>query len=274
LAIAQELIQEDINFVSELVRDAGLLAIELRHGIEISWKSGPNDKVTSADLALSQFLVKKLAERFPNDAIISEEDANHARDARNARLWLVDPIDGTDNYIANDGEYSVMIGLIDRQKAVFGWVFAPTADTLFYGGPGYGAFKKHNKETPILLSRRHPLLSDAKARVVIGWRDRKQNPWINELPEVQIIKTGSIGLKVAKVLEDQADLFIHLAGKLKTWDTAGPCAIAIGGNLEVGTLEMDELAFPHDCVVHSGSVIMGCPGSLSWSRSHLKQAPV
>ena len=104
---------------------------------------------------------------------------------------------------------------------------------------------------------------------MVGWRDRKNNPWIKDLPQATLVKTGSIGLKVAKVLEREADLFVHLSGKLKTWDTAGPVAIALGGNLEVGAMDADELSFPEEGVIHQSSVIIGRPGSLQWCRIHL-----
>jgi 3'(2'), 5'-bisphosphate nucleotidase len=267
------LTEEDISYVCDLVTQAGQLAVQLRNDVEISWKSNPNDKVTSADIALSQLLVDKVTQRFPKDVIVSEEDATHGSAEQGGRLWLIDPIDGTDNYIANDGQYSVMVGLLNHLKPIFGWVFCPTDQMIYYGGPGYGAWKRHADEKAVRVGCEHTLNLDAQARVVIGWRDRKKHPWITELPQVKIIKTGSIGLKVAKILDGQADLFIHLSGKLKTWDTAGPAAIALGGGLEVGALDSNELLFPIDAVIHSGSVIMGCPGSIEWSRSHLAQAP-
>jgi len=268
------LTNDDIEYVCDLVTEAGCLAVNLRNSIEISCKTGPNDKVTTADLALSQLLVNRLVERFPHDAVVSEEDPSHGDTEQIGRLWLVDPIDGTDNYISNDGQYSVMVGLLNRSKPVFGWVFSPSEGTIYYGGPDYGTWTKQDSGQVRRLTRSRSLDLKSQARVVIGWRDRKQHPWIVDLPQVKLVKTGSIGLKVAKVLADEADLFIHLSGKLKTWDTAGPAAIALGGNLEVGTLDSDELSFPADGVVHAGSVIMGCPGSLAWSRSHLAHSPM
>jgi 3'(2'), 5'-bisphosphate nucleotidase len=260
---------EDINYVCALVTEAGALAVALRNGIEISVKTGPYDKVTSADIALSSLIIERLTERFPNDCIISEEDFSHQNTSCEIRAWLVDPIDGTDNYISNDGQYSVMIGLLANNEPAFGWVYAPATDTSYYGGPTYGAWHKQSGKDPERYSNILKGFEHEKTRLIMGWRDRKAHPWVMEMPEVQIIKTGSIGLKVAKVLEDEADLFVHLSGKLKSWDTAGPIAIALGGGLEVGTLDGNDVAFPTEEFVHNTSVIIGRPGSLEWSRSHL-----
>lgn len=264
---------EDIAYVSKIAREAGAIAIAMREGVDIREKSGPQDKVTAADCAISSQLVKQLKARFPNDEIVSEEDEHHAPEGIKSRVWLIDPIDGTDNYISNDGQYSVMIGLLVDGKPSFGWVYAPIWKTLYYGGPGYGAhFEKDGEESQRFSDVDHLEISQ-NARVIMGGRDRKSHPWVSELPQVQVVKMGSIGLKVAKVLEGYADLYVHLAGRLKTWDTAGPIAIALGANLEVGPIDGDEIVFPKDSVRLESSVIIGRPGCLKWSRTYIAQQP-
>ena len=265
--------QEDIDYVKEIVRQAGATAIAMREGVDIREKSGPSDKVTAADCAISKALVKQLSTRFPNDEIVSEEDEHHCPEGNRRRVWLVDPIDGTDNYICNDGQYSVMIGLLVEGSPVFGWVYAPAWKTLYFGGPGFGAhFEKDDSESQ-RFSELENLQIESTARVIMGGRDRKSHPWVSELPQVQVVKMGSIGLKVAKVLEGYADLYVHLAGRLKTWDTAGPIAIALGGNLEVGPIQGDAIVFPKDSVRLESSVIIGRPGCLSWSRTYIAKPP-
>ena len=103
----------------------------------------------------------------------------------------------------------------------------------------------------------------------MGFRDRKSNPWVNDLPQVEWVKSGSVGLKVGKIINDEADVFIHLSGRLKVWDTAGPVAIALGAGLEVGRLEGAGLDFPLPNVEHHSSVVIGRTGSISWARQHV-----
>lgn len=261
--------QEDIDYVSSLITKAGALAPQIRGDIEIIEKSGPHDRVTTADIELSRMIVSELRHRFGDDSIVSEEDTGHDTITGKNRVWLIDPIDGTDNYIANDGQYSVMVGLVVDFKPVFGWVFAPANSTIYFGGPNYGAWRQASGEKPSRFAAQAYLDAKEHARILLGGRDRRNNPWIKELPQVTLVTTGSIGLKVAKVLEGQADLFVHLSGKLKTWDTAGPVAIALGGKLEVGGLEADELCFPERGVLHESTVVIGRPGSLEWCRIHL-----
>ncbi len=261
--------QEDIAYVSAVIVEAGSLAPDMRANIQISEKTGPYDRVTSADVALSKLIVQKLLQRFPDDRVISEEDSVHKESSPAGRTWLIDPIDGTDNYITNDGQYSVMIGLLMNMKPVFGWVFAPTTATIYFGGPDFGSWKQGLNDKPIRFSPLKPLIEGAGVRLMVGFRDRKNNPWIADLPGVTFVQTGSIGLKVAKVLENEADLFIHLSGKLKTWDTAGPAAIALGSDLDVGCMDTNELSFPSNGFLHQTSVIIGKRGSLAWCRASL-----
>jgi 3'(2'), 5'-bisphosphate nucleotidase len=262
--------ETDIDFVSDLARVAGEKALIMREGVEIKEKTGPTDLVTAADCALSGMLTKALKERFPDDVIVSEEDDDHARSNWTGRVWLIDPIDGTDNYVKNDGQYCVMIGLLDGLKPIFGWVYVPAEGTIYYGGPSYGAFRKSGKESATKFTAATAWEEGARTRLLMGRRDRKSHPWVADLQHVDWLVVGSIGLKVMRILSGDADVFVHLSGKLKAWDTAGPVAIAYGGGLEIGSMEDDGITFPLPDIRHEEVVIIGRPGSLAWARTLIK----
>lgn len=242
----------------------------MRDGVDISFKATFDDKVTGADRALSKLITTAIKERFPNDCVISEEDDEHlsALSNRQKRVWMIDPIDGTQNYIIGDGQYCVMIGLIVDNLPVFGWVYEPHSNILYFGGPAYGAYKRCDNKLE-RIEHLAALDPTAKARLAMGSRDRKKHYWIDKLAVVDLVKVGSIGLKVARILEKEADVFAHLSCKLKTWDTAGPAAIALGAGLEVGGMDVDQLLFPLPDLLHNTSIIMGRPGALAWCRNHL-----
>lgn len=269
VTISSQLTDADILFVGELSKKAGRLAAEMREGVTISEKSGPQDKVTAADIELSRILTEALRERFSEDVIISEEDIHSTECGPQDRIWLIDPIDGTDNYIRNDGQYAVMIGLLVGMEPVFGWVYAPVPDQIYFGGPQTGAWTSRGMGPTEKITIAPELTRSSSIKIMMGFRDRKSHPWVSELTEVEWVKSGSVGLKVGKILDGHADMFIHLSGKLKVWDTAGPVAIALGAGLEVGRLDADGLGFPLPKVEHHCSVIIGRSGSLAWSREHL-----
>lgn len=260
---------DEIFFFLELIERAGQLARSMRATVDIKEKTGPNDRVTTADLELSRILVEEISNYYPGDFVVSEEDAERGEIPTTGRVWMVDPIDGTDNYIKNDGEYSVMIGLLVDMVPVFGFVYAPQDQTSYYGGPGYGAWKRVDGMEPTKFPPLKEINIGDPMRLMMGFRDRKRHPWVETLPNVRLIKTGSIGIKVARVLEERADVFVHMSGKLKTWDTAGPVAIALANGLNVGTIDMDELKFELPSILHETSVIIGRRGALKWCRHFL-----
>src|SRR5688572_13120549 len=108
----------------------------------VEWK-GKNDPVTTADRAVSRFIVDALRRHFPNDAILSEEEKDDLDRMTKTRVWVIDPMDGTKEFIARNGEFSVMIGLAVHGVARLGVVFQPTEDKLYYASPQEGAHLTH-----------------------------------------------------------------------------------------------------------------------------------
>ena len=266
----EQLTDADIDYVCSLVQEAGRLALSMREGVEINRKGEPDDNVTAADFALSKLISSGLSQRFPDDCVVSEEDSEHLFAEGKRRLWIIDPIDGTQNYILDDGQYCVMVGLMIDRQPFFGWVYAPTSSKLYFGGPDFGAFGRR-AEQKIDYAQLSAMDPRGDARLLMGSRDRKANPWVLDLQNVSLVKTGSIGLKVGRILDGEADVFAHLSRKLKIWDTAGPAPIALGAGLEVGILEGGggALVFPMPEIMHDTTVVMGRRGALSWCHNHL-----
>lgn len=266
----------DLDFVVDLAVRAGTLAAEMRQGVGVHQKSGPGDLVTDADLALSKLIMSELAQRFPDDMLISEEEPPSSElrahlEISGNRVWLIDPIDGTDNYVRNDGEYSIMLGLLRDSKPFFGCFYCPAVNLGYAGGSQTGVYRFDASKAKTLA--KSPLTGEIgpKARLMVGWRDRRRHSWIGAIPDIEWIVAGSVGLKVAKVLQNEADMFVHLSSRLKLWDTAGPVAVALAAGMEVGTLEEneDELSFPLPAVQHNCTVVIGRAGSLNWARQRL-----
>lgn len=267
--------ESDIQFVQTLARQAGEMALSMRQGVKVSHKTGPSDLVTDADLSISKFLIAELNQSFPNDLVVSEEQ-QHPLDAEpNAigptRTWLIDPIDGTENYVKNDGQYTTMLGLIAEGQPYFGCIYQPSCRTLFYGGLEFGAWKQVGDEPAQRYEPSRRLRDSMPIRLMMGWTDRRKFPWVMSLPDIHFVPSESLGLKILKILEDDADVFVSLTGRVKLWDTAAPAAIAMGAGIEVGTADGGALPYPIPRPQHGSSVIIGRPGAIEWAKQNLQQ---
>jgi 3'(2'), 5'-bisphosphate nucleotidase len=264
--------QADINFVSNLAVEAGRMALDMRQRIQVSEKA-PGDYVTDADQAVSRLIVSSLCRRMPGDLIVSEE--GDRQQARSHRTWLVDPIDGTDHYMRNSRQFSVMIGLLVDGEPAYGWVYQPTEEILYFGGPGSGTFMQKINCDPAAVVVSERLDQQKVKRIIIGRRDSRNRPWLANMNDLRLFQVGSMGIKVIFVLEDRADMVAQLHGRMNVWDSAGPAAIALGAGLEVGS--GPELAphLPYPDVFDESTfrqqfpIVIGRPGTLAWAREFL-----
>jgi 3'(2'), 5'-bisphosphate nucleotidase len=189
----------------------------------IEWK-GKNDPVTTADRAASRFIVDALRKRFPSDGILSEEEKDDLKRLVNSRVWVIDPMDGTKEFINRRGEFSVMIGLAVDGEARVGAVYQPTERKLYFAAAGLGAFLSQDDVTREL----HVSKESDRSKVVMAL-SRSHLSSTTEAIRVHLgidhtIQTGSLGLKVGLVCEGRAHVYVQGKGT-SLWDTCGPEAI-------------------------------------------------
>jgi 3'(2'), 5'-bisphosphate nucleotidase len=214
-----------------LARDAGAI-IKTFYEVPptVRWKD-PTEPVTEADRAANAYLVKQLDRLFPDDGVLAEESKDDFSRLERRRVWIVDPLDGTAEFIAHNGEFVVMIGLVVDGDPVLGVVYQPTHDVLYGAARGSGAFVEEFDERTALrvssvselsrfrlvVSRSHrPILLDSVIAAMGLQRERS---------------VGSVGLKVGLIARAQAEVYIHPNPGTKEWDTCAPDAIlrAAGG---------------------------------------------
>jgi myo-inositol-1(or 4)-monophosphatase len=125
--------------LADAVREAGALALSLfRTGVK-NWIKGASSPVSEADIAVNDFLEKRLREATPDYGWLSEESADDPARLGQRRLWVVDPIDGTRNYLAGKEDWCVSVALVENGSPLLGSVFAPAYDEFFFAARGKGA---------------------------------------------------------------------------------------------------------------------------------------
>ena len=190
--------------------------------------------LTRADLLAHQVIAQGLAALTPQIAVVSEEDAQSlVHRLPTGTFWLIDPLDGTKEFLARNGEFTVNIALIQNGAAIFGVVLAPALGQYYWGGVELGAFRSVGQRVePIKVSqagerKSHPL------RVVASksHMNAQTVEFINRLGPHQLIQAGS-SLKFCRVAEGAADVYPRL-GPTCEWDTAAAQAIveAAGGSV-------------------------------------------
>jgi 3'(2'), 5'-bisphosphate nucleotidase len=212
---------------------AALVRTFQRRGIHVDKKAG-DEPVTEADRAASALIVERLRAAFPSDAILSEELPDDGSRLRNRRAWMVDPIDGTRDFINGDDGFAVMIGLVVDGRPVVGVVSQPPTGITWAGAVGVDAWREtaDGVRSPL---RPSTLAQPSGIRLVASksHRTRDVDRFREKLGIADELNVGGVGLKVGLVADGSRDLYVYPGSRTKLWDTAAPEAIlvAAGGRL-------------------------------------------
>jgi len=213
-----------------VVRDAGSAIMKIYDaGFQPDQKSD-GSPVTQADEAAEEIILEALAKIAPEIPVISEENAASHKMKPAKRFFLVDPLDGTREFVKRDGQgaFTVNIALIEDGAPVLGVVFAPALERLFAGVVGEGAVESHNKGSGIIEVRPVPD-SGPLAVASVSHRDQKTNQWLLENHLTNLKSIGS-SLKFCLIACGEADIYPRFSPTME-WDTAAGDAIlrAAGG---------------------------------------------
>jgi len=221
----------EIAEAARIARAAGAILMEVyATDFSVAYKAKA-DPVTEADMRANAYIVGKLQEAFPGDGIVAEESPDRSDALAGGRCWYVDPVDGTKEFVARNGEFAVMLGLAIDGEANLGVVYQPVTDKLYAGVVGEGAtLQQHGASRELRVSE----VDDPKElRLVVSrsHRNRAVAGVVSKLGIMEERQTGSVGLKAGLIAERQADLYLHISDKSSLWDACGPEAVlrAAGG---------------------------------------------
>lgn len=221
----------------EIVREAGRIAHSLwpgaGHKLE-SWEKRPNEPVSEADIAVDTFLRRELGRLLPAAAWLSEETADDKERTRHDLIWMVDPIDGTRDYVRGRKGWAVSVALISGQRPLIGMLSAPARDEEWFSVAGTGSTLNGDK----LIASARTVFEGARVP-------------IDQLPKADsdltaVEKPNSIALRIAMVAADKADLVATMRWGFE-WDIAAAALIAREAGAEVSDAFGNPLAYnKHD----------------------------
>lgn len=263
-----------LSAVVELVRQAGAATLPYwRQEVAIEFKADASP-VTAADLAAHRLLADGLVRLDAQIPVLSEEACEIPLDERSrwSRWWLVDPLDGTKEFIAGSEEFTVNVALIEAGRVVFGVVGVPARGLCFFGGAGLGAWRLGEGDaqpigvriTPpeaftVVASRRHS--SPAQERLLNGLAER--------FGDLSLASVGS-SLKFCLLAEGSADCYPRLA-PTSQWDTAAAQGVLEGAGGEVLDLHGRPLEYPARASFLNPH-FLALPQAAEWREELLQQA--
>lgn len=235
---SSESLERELQVALNLAREAGAAILEhYDEPVRVERKIDANDyvePVTEADRTANELIVSRLQTEFPDDGILAEESIDTERRLSKRRVWMVDPLDGTNGFIARDGDFAVQIGLAIEGTSVLGVVYQPLPDVLYWATAGGGAWIEHQGGTAERArvsdeSNLHSMRLAASR----SHRSPRMDKVVSALEIREEVNRGSVGVKIGLIIERQCDLYVHLSPRTKQWDTCAPEAILseAGGRL-------------------------------------------
>ncbi|WP_394249630.1 3'(2'),5'-bisphosphate nucleotidase CysQ [Vibrio profundi] len=256
--------------VIEVARSAGQLILEIYEKKDYEEFTKSDDTpVTSADLAAHKLIAQRLSELTPDIPVLSEEAADISLEKRSQwdRYWLVDPLDGTQEFIARSGDFATIIALIEHNRPVMGVVYGPVSGVTYYAYSGKGAWKIPEMDESVKIkTHKHEQPNQSIAIAISRRQDinritsRMSSKWNYDL-----VPLGSAALKACLVAEGAVDCYLRL-GPTGEWDTAATqCIVEEAGGCILST-QLEPLSYNERETLENPNFIVLGDKALPWDE--------
>ena len=218
--------EKEIGVATELARAAGAILLKHYHSpflVEQKINALQEmEEVTAADREANDLIVRRLAFEFPADGILAEESVDTEDRLTKARVWLIDPMDGTKNFVQHDGDFAVQIGLAVDGQPVVGAVYQPVRDLLYRAVLGQGSWREEQGKTEQMRVSEKTDPAEMVLASSRSHRSPRMERVVDSFGFRHETRRGSVGVKIGLIAEQQADLYLHLSPSTKQWDTCAP----------------------------------------------------
>jgi 3'(2'), 5'-bisphosphate nucleotidase len=222
----QQSYEREMRVALGLAREAGAAIVDLYEGpLEIQQKADADDRepVTQADKLANEIIVERLRQEFPDDGILAEESIDTSHRLGKARVWMIDPLDGTTGFIDGNGDFAVQIGLTENGQCVLGVVYLPLTRVLYRAVRGGGTWiERPDYEPERAQVSDHLEVSTMRLAASRSHRSPRMDKVVQAFGLKEEVLRGSVGIKVGLIVEQQCDLYVHLSPRTKQWDTCAP----------------------------------------------------
>jgi myo-inositol-1(or 4)-monophosphatase len=243
-------LEADLGLLRDAVAAAGALALEHFRARGRHWYKGQGQVVTEADLAVDRLLHRHLIGARPDDGWLSEESADDCSRFSRARVWVVDPVDGTRAFADGVPEFSISVALVVHGEPMLGSVLNPATGECFEAWRG-GAARLNGQQ---LQASGHRTL--AGARLLSARTEMRKRNWHELLPEAELTTVGSLAYKLALVAAGRFDGLVSLRGS-HDWDLAAAWLLIDEAGARLTDADGAPLVFNQPVPRHPGLIAAG-----------------
>jgi 3'(2'), 5'-bisphosphate nucleotidase len=254
----------------DIAKEAAALILSIYQNGQFEQKNkSDNTPVTTADLAAHDYINRQLQATFPDIPVLSEEAATIPLSERKAwsRYWLIDPLDGTQEFIAGSGEFATVIALVEDNRPVIGVVCSPITGVVYYAEKGKGAWMQAPEQAAVAIYSRH---HDSEIKGLDIAISRRQNTqvvrcYLSDTLEYDFVPFGSASLKACLVAEGKADCYLRI-GPTGEWDTGATQCIVEEAGGQLLNLSLKALSYnQRDTLENPNFIVLG-DRALPWER--------
>jgi len=229
------MLEKELEIVKKVIKEAGNAALSYYgeksdNKVEIKGTEGNQSPVTDADLAAEKVIIEGV-KQF-GYGILSEETLDDKSRYENDRIWVIDPLDGTKDFIQQTGEFSIIIGLIEDGYPIMGIIYQPVDKLLYYAIKDQGAYlETEGGKTSLLKVSNVKIIEEMKMFISRNHLMTHEQKFINKF-KIKTISCGSAGIKICKLAKQDAEIYVNSSDRTGEWDIcAGDIIIQEAGGI-------------------------------------------
>ena len=244
--------KNELNVAINAAKEAGKIILTYYKSDFAIKEKGFGNPVTTADIAADDYLKKTLTNYFPEYGWLSEETVDAMDRLSKSRVWIVDPIDGTKEFIHGTDEFVVSIGLVENGSPVLGVIYNPVKEEIFYSSKGEGSYLN---DLQIFCNEYKP---SKEMILLISASERKKGLWNRHRKKFKSLKTmGSVAYKIALIAAGIGDTFVTLRPK-NEWDVCAADCIINEARGKLVTLNGEKRIYNQKNTLIDDGLVAGC----------------
>ena len=215
-------------------------------------KKDDDSPITQADIESNKILKEVLEET--GIAILSEEDVDDKKRLSEGKIWIIDPLDGTTDFVNKTGEFTVMVGLVEKQKSILGIIYWPIKKKMYLAESGKGAFC-HDEEWEKIEVTMMSEIQNCHALVSRHHLSEKEKKLLDKM-EISVVTSIGSSLKVTEIASGEAEIYLTTTNKMKQWGTcASNCIISEAGG-KMTDISGKEMVYNTESVHHENGILV------------------